>query len=97
MKRGPWVPLTVAGVVAVVVVSLVWTYRANRSTGAVLKSSAPAADRVLAVDDLKEKPERFAGEMRVFGVVGGTKASEHLFGLIDKREVEVNLVMLSSK
>ncbi len=52
---------------------------------------APRSDEVssgpLMVDDLCTRPERFAGEIEVLGVVGGTKPSEKLFGLIDQREV----------
>jgi hypothetical protein len=63
--------------------ALAWTVRTR-------SSRTPPRDegRLLAVDDLRHEPERFEGEIRVFGVVGGTKASEQMLGLIDKREVE---------
>jgi len=42
---------------------------------------------LLMVDELKSRPERFAKEITVSGVVGGTNNSRKQFGLVDTREV----------
>ena len=88
MKQRHLIALGIAGVTVLVAVSLLGIFEPARSRDAILPGTTPAADHVLAVDDLRNNPERFTGEIQVFGVVGGTKNSERLFGLIDKREVE---------
>ena len=42
----------------------------------------------LMVDELKSRPERFATEIAVSGVVGATNAALKQFGLVDTREAE---------
>ena len=88
MRQRHLIALGIAGVMVLVALSLLRAFGPAPSTTAILPGTTSAADAVLAVDDLRNKPERFTGEIQVFGVVGGTKDSEHLFGLVDKREVE---------
>lgn len=88
MRHRRLVLLTVAGVVALGGVSLLSAHHPGRSTHAATAATTQAPARVLAVNDLRQAPERFTGPIRVQGVVGGTKESDHMFGLVDTREVE---------
>jgi hypothetical protein len=88
MKHLRQVSLAVVAVVVLGAGGFLWASHPGRSTDAATTATTPSPARVLAVDDLQQSPERFSGPIRVLGVVGGTKGSDQMFGLVDTREVE---------
>ncbi|NIA07742.1 MAG: hypothetical protein GWP14_08960 [Actinobacteria bacterium] len=64
-----------------------WHVLSQRS-GSSEVSELSSAKELIMVDELRERPERFAGEIKILGVVNKAEEGEGLFGLIDKREAD---------
>ena len=87
MKKWPYI-MAVVGVL--ILVTLIWYVQSQRTGALAITQSASSAEEgaVVGVDELMKHTERYAGRVRVKGIVSGVETETQMISLIDTSEFE---------